>query len=164
MVTTRDLEDLAPTQLGIRQGCTSAPALWSVAMWFVLQQAYLYADDFHVCDIFRTIAQFEQCLHRFGALLDLIESTAMTQGTVMELLQDCNTRTHLSLHCQPCTRLSGLFKHLQCVHGHQWLLAHDLAAPLWPLLDWSLHLQPGTCCSSRAPMCGLETPEYDLLP
>lgn len=54
-------------------------------MWYLLPQAHallgsraldcknLYADDFHVSDIFR----FERSIARLGALLDLIESTGL---------------------------------------------------------------------------------------
>lgn len=40
VVTTNTFEDCAPTQLGIRQGCTGTPALWSVAMWYLLQKVH----------------------------------------------------------------------------------------------------------------------------
>ena len=58
-------------------------------MWHLLQRAHtllgnwvldninLYADDFHISDMFLTAARFEHSITRLGAFLDLIESTGL---------------------------------------------------------------------------------------
>ena len=40
IISTNGFEDHVPTKLGIRQGCTGAPTLWSIAMWHLLQHAH----------------------------------------------------------------------------------------------------------------------------
>ena len=80
--------------------------------------------------------------------LDQIQQ-ALNEGTISIYLQDSTVKMRLSLQCQLCpfttTRLSGLFKHLQCAHGHLWLISSDLATMLQ-------HCWQGTCICNPAPV------------
>ena len=73
---------------------------------------------------------------------------ALTKGSVLELLHDCTKRMHLSLQCQLCSfsaaRPPGLYKHLQCAHGHRWLLANEMAVMMQ-------HSWDGHCICNPAP-------------
>ena len=84
------IEDRVPTAIGVRQGCPCAPTLWSIAMWSLLTTCFeefgdwiqnalnLYADDFHVCDIFHNAAEFRECLRKIGRILDIITDAGLT--------------------------------------------------------------------------------------
>ena len=38
----------------------------------------LYADDFHVCDIFHSAAEFRECLRKIGRILDIMTDAGLT--------------------------------------------------------------------------------------
>ena len=73
---------------------------------------------------------------------------ALNSGTIMDHLQACDLKMRLSLQCQLCpfttTRLAGLFKHLQCAHGHLWLLSAEMCAMFQ-------HFWQGMCVCNPAP-------------
>lgn len=89
-VTTTNFTDAVPTEVGIREGCTCAPILWSISMWrlmiqcfhdfgpWILEALNLFADDFHVCDTFDNANAFVECLHKLDQLLDIVEEAGLT--------------------------------------------------------------------------------------
>ena len=75
-----------PVNIGLRQGCKAAPLLWVLFMdrflhllsekvdtdW-IAEAVTLYADDIHVGTVFHSNAEYRQCLHRLGCVLDAVE-------------------------------------------------------------------------------------------
>ena len=74
---------------------------------------------------------------------------ALNQGQIMDNLQASDLKMRLSSQCLlrqfTTTRLAGLFKHLQCAHGHLWLLSTEMCTMFQ-------HCWQGTCVCNPAPV------------
>lgn len=75
-----------PVNVGLRQGCKAAPLLWVLFMdrflqllstkvdaTWITEAITLYADDIHVGTVFYSSAQYHDCLHKLGCVLDAVE-------------------------------------------------------------------------------------------
>ena len=112
-------ETACPTYVGVRQGCTAAPTLWSALVgdmlealiqltsWqWVTQSMTVYADDFHAADTIHSPAQFLRFLDNLGILHDLMQEYDLmlnaTKSVVLLRLQgvDAPSLFHSTLRCK----------------------------------------------------------------
>lgn len=75
------------TGRGVRQGCRAAPVLWSsftnlffdqlaalTGPQWIKDSVFVFADDFHCGEVFKSERQLQAALQRFGHFLDTLES------------------------------------------------------------------------------------------
>eukprot|EP00435_Cladocopium_sp_Y103_P063702 s240_g25.t1 len=79
VINHHDMEDLQPTNRGVRQGCITAPQLRSCLMYLLMQryservpmewmlkQPTIFADDVHLCQVIQTETGLQTAIDRFG--------------------------------------------------------------------------------------------------
>lgn len=106
VVTQGQTEQAVRTTRGVRQGCRSAPILWSCctldlfyrlsnkvdALW-VQKCLTAFADDLHCCETFYSESQLQAALHRIGILLDTLEDLgiSLSLSKSLVIIQICGT-------------------------------------------------------------------------